>query len=70
MWLFGAAAGVQVWGVEGDSRVWGSVLIGDAGPIVLLNLAIAGCQSEHRVLDWALARIATGEPGFFVLSSS
>jgi hypothetical protein len=65
-WLFGESGGVQVWGVEGDTRVWASVLIASAR-VVLLNHLIAGTAREHGALDWALSHVARGVPGYYVL---
>jgi hypothetical protein len=67
VWIFGEGDGIQVWSVEGDERVWASVLLHPVSPVVLLNHQIVGTRAEHGALDWALARIARAEPGFYVL---
>ncbi len=66
-WLFGEGFGLQVWSVQGDVRVWASVLIGEYPPVILINRRIAHTEHEHAALDWAMAQIASGQTGFFAL---
>jgi len=67
VWLFGEAGGVQVWAVEGDSRIKASVRVGRCPPIVLLNRAISGTPDELVVISWALGLIDAATAGFYVL---
>lgn len=71
-WHFGARRGLQVWVARGDPRVWASLMLDPrcrSAPIVLLNRRIVGSEDEGRALAWALARVAEGAAGFYVLAA-
>lgn len=65
-WVFGAPGGIQVWAVDGPTRLMASLLIEAEGRILLLNRMIVGSPLEHQILNWGLARVAAGSIGFFV----
>lgn len=67
-WLFGEGGNVEVWAVDGDRRLWASVMIAPEGSIILLNRCIAGSEHEIGCLNWAFHHIAMGSRGFFVLA--
>lgn len=67
VWLLGNGHGIQVWTIDVDPRIRASVLIGEDGPMILLNRRIADTSQEGAALHWAFARIAAREPGFYVL---
>lgn len=68
--LLGGRVGVQVWALPLADCLRATLMICStpiSGPIVLLSAAILGTSREGDSLAWALALVADGVPGFYVL---
>lgn len=68
--LLGGRVGVQVWALPLASCLQATVMICDvaySGPVVLLNGALLDTPAEGASIAWALALIAEGHTGFYVL---
>lgn len=68
--MLGGRVGVQVWALPLADCLRATLMICAtpiSGPIVLLSAAIIGTPAEGNSLAWALALVAEGMPGFYVL---